>query len=52
MLTVISTFSLNPLKWVVTELGVFLSHIWYGVQFMRGLFATHAPCEFIGKDHA
>lgn len=52
MLTVISTFSLNPLKWIVTEVGVFLSHIWYGVQFMRGLFATHAPCEFIGKDHA
>ncbi len=51
LLTVASTFSLNPFKWIVTELGVFLSHVWYGVQFMRGLFASRAPCEFIGRDH-
>lgn len=50
--TVLSTFSLNPLKWIVTELGVVLSHLWYGVQFLRGLCASKAPCEFIGKDHA
>jgi glycosyltransferase involved in cell wall biosynthesis len=52
VLTMASTFSLNPFKWIVTELGVFLSHLWYGIQFMRGLFASKAPCEFIGKDHA
>ena len=51
-LTAASTFSPNPFKWVVTEAGVFLSHVWYGVQFLRGLFASKAPCEFIGKDHA
>lgn len=50
--TAISTFSFNPLRWMVTEVGVFLSHVWYGVQFMRGLCAAKAPCEFIGKDHA
>ena len=50
--TMISTFSFNPFKWIVTEMGVFLSHVWYGVQFMRGLCASKAPCEFIGKDHA
>ena len=50
--TMISTFSFNPCKWIVTEMGVFLSHVWYGVQFMRGLCASKAPCEFIGKDHA
>ena len=50
--TALSTFSFNPFKWIVTELGVFLSHVWYGVQFMRGLCAHRAPCEFIGKDHA
>ena len=50
-LTMVSTFSLNPFKWAVTEVGVFLSHLWYGIQFMRGLFASKAPCEFIGKDH-
>lgn len=51
-LTALTTFSLNPFRWVVTETGVFLSHVWYGVQFLRGLFASKAPCEFIGKDHA
>ena len=50
--TVSTTFSLNPFRWIVTEVGVFLSHVWYGVQFLRGLFASKAPCEFIGKDHA
>ncbi|MBR3820036.1 MAG: hypothetical protein IKJ37_00290, partial [Kiritimatiellae bacterium] len=51
-LTALTTFSINPFRWVVTELGVFLSHVWYGIQFMRGLCASKAPCEFIGKDHA
>ena len=51
-LTSITTFSLNPFSWIVTETGVFMSHVWYGVQFLRGLFASKAPCEFIGKDHA
>ena len=50
--TLLSTFSFNPIKWAVTEAGVFLSHVWYGVQFLRGLCAAKAPCEFIGKDHA
>ena len=50
--TVVSTFSFNPFRWIVTELGVFLSHVWYGIQFLRGLCASRAPCEFIGKDHA
>ena len=52
LLTACTTVSLNPFRWLVSELGVFLSHVWYGIQFMRGLFARRAPCEFIGKDHA
>ena len=52
LLTVCTTVSLNPFKWMVTEIGVCLSHVWYGIQFLRGLFAHRAPCEFIGKDHA
>ena len=50
--TAVSTFSFNPFRWIATELGVFLSHVWYGIQFLRGLCASRAPCEFIGKDHA
>ena len=35
-----------------TALGIVASHVWYGIQFLRGLCADHAPCEYIGKDHA
>jgi len=52
LLTCLSSFSFNPVKWLLTWLGVFLSHVWYGVQFARGICARRAPCEFIGKDHA
>ena len=50
--TALTTFSPNPFRWAVTEAGVFLSHVWYGIQFLLGLCAAKAPCEFIGKDHA
>ena len=52
LVTAATTFSFNPFRWIVTEVGVFLSHLWYGTQFFRGLCASRAPCEFIGKDHA
>ena len=48
----LSTVSVNPLTWLLTAAGVFASHVVYGVQFLRGLCAKKAPCEFIGKDHA
>ncbi len=51
LLVGLTTFSLNPLRWVAVLAGVFTSHVWYGVQFAHGLFASKAPCEFIGKDH-
>jgi len=47
-----TTFSFNPATWLLTAAGVVLTHIWYGVQFVRGLCASRAPCEFIGKDRA
>ena len=47
----LSTFSVNLLTWFLTSVGVFASHVCYGVQFLRGLCAKKAPCEFIGKDH-
>ena len=47
-----STFSLNPLVWLLTASGVFATHVWYGLRFFQGLCASKAPCEYIGKDHA
>ncbi len=52
VLTGLTSFSFNPLMWAATWCGVALSHAWYGVQFLRGLCAGRAPCEFIGADHA
>ncbi len=52
LLTVLSTISLNLALWFVTWLGVFTSHLWYGLRFVQGLCASKAPCEYIGRDHA
>ena len=51
-LVALTSFSVRPLAWALTAAGVVASHVWYGVQFVRGLCARRAPCEFIGKDHA
>ena len=51
-LVAVTTVSLNPFTWLMTAAGVFATHVTYGVQFLRGLCAGKAPCEFIGKDHA
>jgi glycosyltransferase involved in cell wall biosynthesis len=47
----VSSFALNPLTWLLTVGGVFLTHLAYGIRFLQGLCARRAPCEFIGKDH-
>jgi len=51
-LTIATSASFRPLMWLATWLGIAASHLWYGWQFLRGLCAGKAPCEFIGKDHA
>ncbi len=52
LVTLLSSFSLNPFMWLFTWLGVVTSHLWYGVRFVQGLCASRAPCEYIGRDHA
>ena len=52
VVTLLSSFILNPFMWLVTWLGVVTSHLWYGVRFVQGLCASRAPCEYIGRDHA
>ena len=48
----VTTFSFNPVKWLLTIAGVVSTHVTYGVRFAQGLLARKAPCEFIGEDHA
>ena len=52
LLVAVTTFSINPVKWVLAMAGVLLTHVTYGVRFAHGLLASKAPCEFIGSDHA
>lgn len=51
-LVLTTAFSLNLATWILTSLGVFASHVVYGIRLLQGLLAERAPCEFIGKDHA
>ena len=50
-LVLLMSFSVRPHDWLLTALGVFASHVCYGVRFVQGLCARKAPCEYIGKDH-
>ena len=52
LLVALTSFSRNPLTWLLTALGVVATHVTYGIRFVGGLLAKRAPCEFIGKDHA
>ena len=51
VLAAVTSFSINPLTWLLTVCGVASTHFVYGVRFIQGLAAKKAPCEFIGKDH-
>ena len=50
-LVLLTSLALNPLTWLLTAGGVFVSHLVYGLRFVQGISARKAPCEFIGKDH-
>ena len=52
LLLFVTTAAANPVVWLFTAVGVFASHVTYGIRFVGGLLARRAPCEFIGKDHA
>ncbi|MDD4101641.1 MAG: glycosyltransferase [Kiritimatiellae bacterium] len=49
--TFVSSFSLRPLLWLVTWLGVMATHIVYGVRFAQGLLSRRMPCEVASFDH-
>lgn len=51
VLTLLASFSLRPLLWLVTWLGVMATHIVYGVRFAQGLLSRRMPCEVASFDH-
>lgn len=50
--TLCASFHRRPLDWLAAWLGVVLTHIWYGVRFMQGLFFGRMPKEVRAFDHA
>jgi glycosyltransferase involved in cell wall biosynthesis len=50
-ITLISCLSLNPLSWLITWLGVILTHFTYGTRFTAGLMAGQMPHEVAQFDH-
>ena len=52
LMLLVTTFSVNPITWLLTAAGVVASHFWYGIRFAQGILSKKAPCEYIGADHA
>ena len=50
-ITLLAAFHPRPLLWLVTWLGVMLTHLVYGVRFLQGLLVRRMPCEVRQFDH-
>lgn len=51
LLTLISSFSINPLMWLTVWTGVIATHLVYGVRFAQGVLSRLMPCEVERFDH-
>ena len=52
LLTALSCCSFSrPDLWVVTWIGVILTHLVYGVRFAQGILSRRMPCEVARFDH-
>jgi hypothetical protein len=51
LITLVSCMRLNPAKWLLTWLGVVLTHLVYGVRFVAGFLAPGMPGEVRRFDH-
>lgn len=49
--TLLSSFSVNPVMWLTVWLGVMATHIVYGIRFFLGLVTRRMPCEVATFDH-
>ena len=50
-LTLLMTFSRHPAAWLLTWLGVVLTHLVYGTRFLIGWFTRRLPSEVQKFDH-
>jgi hypothetical protein len=52
VVTGLSCASMQPSVWLITWLGVVLTHVVYGFHFLAGFLARHLPDEVHEFDHA
>jgi len=50
-ISLLSSFRLNPVSWLLVWLGVILTHLVYGIRFVVGIFARQLPGEKQRFDH-
>jgi glycosyltransferase involved in cell wall biosynthesis len=50
-LTLMSSVSLNPLTWLLTWIGIVLTHAVYGVRFILGFMSSRMPGDVRRFDH-
>ncbi len=51
LLTFLAAFSIRPHVWIITWLGIMLTHIVYGTRFLIGLLAYKMPIAVDNFDH-
>jgi glycosyltransferase involved in cell wall biosynthesis len=51
IITLLGTFSRRPEAWILTWLGVVLSHVVYGIRFVVGLASPRLPEDVQAFDH-
>ena len=49
--TFLAAFHRNPIDWILTWLGIVLTHVVYGVRFLQGLLFGRMPTEVRAFDH-
>ncbi len=51
LLTLLFSFHIKPLDWLVVWMGTILTHLWYGIRFIQGLIFGKMPKEVRDFDH-
>ena len=51
VISLLSSFRLNPVHWIIVWVGVVLTHLVYGARFIAGLLVDRLPGEKQNFDH-
>lgn len=51
IVTFLASVHRNPVDWLIVWAGIILTHLWYGIRFIQGLFFGKMPHEVRAFDH-